>query len=258
MFSVQILFFLLLFVAGLVFGSFLNALEWRLHEKKSLLTRSECSKCHEQLTWYENIPVFSFIFLFGKCRHCHKKISWQYPVVELLLAFLFSFIFYYHSLTGDFSWLLIIRDCLAVFALLFIFIYDTKYTEVSDSITLGSAGILFVFSLFLNISWLSMLLGAVIGGGFFLLQFVVSKGKWIGGGDIRIGILMGVLLGWKLLLLALWLAYVIGGIFSIILVLTKKKGMKTEVAFGTYLSVATFITMFFGTQILEWYFRLIF
>jgi len=130
--------------------------------------------------------------------------------------------------------------------------------EVSDSITLGSAGILFVLSLFLNTSWLSMLLGAVIGGGFFLLQFVVSKGKWIGGGDIRIGILMGILLGWKLLLLALWLAYIIGGIFSIILVLTKKKGMKTEVAFGTYLSVATFVTMFFGSQILNWYLRLIF
>ncbi|OIO18704.1 MAG: hypothetical protein COY69_01660 [Candidatus Magasanikbacteria bacterium CG_4_10_14_0_8_um_filter_32_14] len=258
MFSIQILFYFFFFILGLVFGSFLNALEWRLHEKKSLNTRSECPKCHKVISWYDNIPVFSFLFLHAKCRHCHKKISWQYPMVELLLAFLFSFVFYYYSFVGYFSWLVIIRDCLAVFVLLFIFIYDTKYLEVSDIMTLGSASILFVFSLFLHVSWLSMVIGAMIGGGFFLLQFVVSKGKWIGGGDIRIGILMGVLLGWKLLLLALWLAYMIGGLISIILVLTKKKKMMTEVAFGTYLSLATFIAMFFGTQILDWYFRLVF
>ncbi|MFA7314797.1 MAG: prepilin peptidase [Candidatus Magasanikbacteria bacterium] len=262
MFSLQILFFLLLFVAGLVFGSFLNALEWRLHEKKSLNTRSECPKCHKMIGWYDNVPIFSFLFLRGKCRHCHEKISWQYPIVELLLAFLFCFVFYYHLsfilIGGNFSWLFIIRDCLSLFVLLFIFIYDTKYMEVSDIMTLGSAGIIFVLSLFLQVSWLSMLIGAMIGSGFFLLQFVISKGKWIGGGDIRIGLLMGIILGWKLLLLALWLAYIIGGIVSIIFVLSKKKKMMTEVAFGNYLSLATFIAMFFGTYILDWYFRLIF
>lgn len=252
------LFYLLFFVSGLVFGSFLNSLEWRLHKKKSLNTRSECPKCHKVVSWYDNIPVLSFIILHGKCRHCHKEIGWQYPVVELLLALLFCFVFYFHSATMNISWLAVIRDCIAVFVLLFIFIYDTKYMEVSDAITLGAAGVLFVIGVLLHASWVSMLIGAIIGGGFFFLQYIISKGKWVGGGDIRIGIFMGILLGWQLVLLALWFAYVIGGIISIFLVLTKKKKLKAEVAFGTYLSLATFITMFFGMQILSWYLRLVF
>ncbi|MDD2656397.1 MAG: prepilin peptidase [Patescibacteria group bacterium] len=248
----------LVFIFGLVFGSFLNALEWRLFEKKSLMTRSECTKCHKMIKWYDNIPIFSFLFLKGKCRECQAKISWQYPIVELVMGLLFVFVLFYYFSFADFSILSIVRDCLVIFVLSFVFVYDFKYMEVSDTMTLGSSLLFFIIALFLGSSWFSMILGALIGGGFFLLQFVLSKGKWVGGGDIRIGFLMGILLGWKLLLLALWLAYIIGGFISIFLVLSNKKGMKNEVAFGTYLTVATFITMFFGNQILEWYFRLIF
>ncbi|MFA7244910.1 MAG: prepilin peptidase [Candidatus Magasanikbacteria bacterium] len=258
MFVYTFLGFLLLFVLGIVFGSFLNALEWRLKNNISLTTRSMCPNCKSNIKWYDNIPLFSFIFLRGKCRNCQTKISCQYPRVELILGLLFSFVFYYYTFIGDFSVLSIVRDCLAMFVLVFIFVYDMKYLEVSDIMTMGSAVIFFVLALFLGSSWLSMLLGAMIGAGFFLLQFVVSKGKWVGGGDIRIGFLMGILLGWKLVILALWLAYVIGGIISIFLVMRKKKEMKAEVAFGTYLTVATIITMFLGNQILEWYLRLIF
>jgi len=248
----------LVFIFGLVFGSFLNALEWRLFEKKSLMTRSECPKCHKMIKWYDNIPIFSFLFLKGKCRECQAKISWQYPIVELVVGLLFTFVFFYYSILASFSLVSIIRDCLVVFVLTFIFVYDAKHMEVSDAVTLGGSLLFFLFSLFLGADWLDMLLGGLIGAGFFLLQFIISKGKWVGGGDIRIGLLMGILLGWKLTILALWIAYVIGGIFSIILVLGKKKGLKTEVAFGTYLTVATFLAMFFGSQILEWYFSLIF
>ncbi|EKE07693.1 MAG: hypothetical protein ACD_18C00004G0005 [uncultured bacterium] len=252
------LLYFLLFVFGLIFGSFLNALEWRLYKKKSLWTRSECPNCHKQINWYDNIPVLSFLLLKTKCRNCKEKISWQYPAVELVMGLLFVFVLFYYFSFADFSILSIIRDCLVIFVLAFVFVYDFKYMEVSDSVTLGSSLLFFLISLFLGASWLSMIIGAVVGASFFLLQFIVSKGKWVGGGDIRIGFLMGILLGWKLLLLALWLAYIIGGFISIFLVLSKKKGMKNEVAFGTYLTVATFITMFFGTHILEWYFRLVF
>ncbi|PIZ96306.1 MAG: hypothetical protein COX80_01585 [Candidatus Magasanikbacteria bacterium CG_4_10_14_0_2_um_filter_33_14] len=250
--------YILFFIIGLVLGSFLNALEWRLYNKRSLMERSECPHCHKQIKWYDNVPLVSYILLRGKCRECKNKISLQYPIVEFVMALLFVFVFFYYSSFATFSLFSIIRDCLVLFVLTFIFVYDTKHLEVSDAVTLGASLLFFIVSLFFGANWFDMTLGALIGAGFFLLQFVISKGKWVGGGDIRIGLLMGILLGWKLTILALWIAYVVGGIFSIILVLMKKKGMKTEVAFGTYLTVATFIAMFWGTQILNWYFRLIF
>jgi prepilin signal peptidase PulO-like enzyme (type II secretory pathway) len=151
-----------------------------------------------------------------------------------------------------------------------IFIYDLKYQEIPDSFTLVPAGILFslgvIFSatggsalggqsfnlsIFPNVS--SMLLGAIIAAGFFLLQFVASKGKWIGGGDIRLGVLMGVILGWKLTIIALFMAYVLGAIVGIILLILAKKKRDSQIAFGTFLSVATLVCMFWGNAILSWY-----
>jgi len=114
------LLYFLLFVFGLIFGSFLNALEWRLYKKKSLWTRSECPNCHKQINWYDNIPVLSFLLLKTKCRNCKKKISWQYPAVELVMGLLFVFVLFYYFSFADFSILSIIRDCLVIFVLAFV------------------------------------------------------------------------------------------------------------------------------------------
>jgi len=102
-----------------------------------------------------------------------------------------------------------------------------------------------------------MLIGAAIGGGFFLAQFILSRGKWIGGGDIRLGVFMGVILGWQLTLVALFLAYIVGAIISVGLIAAKKKTLASKVPFGTYLTVTTFVSMFWGSQILNWYIHLI-
>ncbi|MBI2436673.1 MAG: prepilin peptidase [Candidatus Magasanikbacteria bacterium] len=222
------LFYILIFIAGLCLGSFLNALEWRIYNKISLFdARSKCSQCGTQLKWYDNIPLLSFVQLRGKCRACKKHISWQYPLVELSIV---------------------------VWILSFIFIYDFKYQEVLDAMAFIPAILIFVikFAVF-GVSWQDMAIGAVIGSGFFLLQYLVSKGKWVGGGDIRIGLLMGVILGWDLLLLALWIAYIVGAIVSVILLVVKKKNMKSQIAFGTFLSVATLVVMVWGEGILSFY-----
>ena len=101
--------------------------------------------------------------------------------------------------------------------------------------------------------WDSMLLAAFVASGFFFLQFVISKGRWIGGGDIRLGLLMGVILGWPNILVALMLAYVLGAVVGLLLVATRKADMKSAVPFGTFLTVATVVAMFYGNRIVEWY-----
>lgn len=242
-------------ILGLIFGSFLNAVVYRLHEKKSLWERSECQNCQKQIVWYDNIPVFSYFFLKGKCRNCGQKISWQYPIVELTVALLFLLIgFQYQSqISAE-----LLRDLFIVLILVVIFLYDFKYQEIWDRFTLIPAGILFVISLFFHWhSWTDMLLGVLIGSGFFLLQYLVSRGKWIGGGDIRLGVLMGVILGWQNTILALFLAYLIGATVGIYLLITKKKNGKSEIPFGTFLVIGTFVAMWCVERIVGWFMSLL-
>lgn len=250
------LFYILIFIAGLCLGSFLNALEWRIYNKISLFdARSKCSQCGTQLKWYDNIPLLSFVQLRGKCRACKKHISWQYPLVELSMGFVFVLLALTTLQSGSIEelWRLIFRF-FVVWILSFIFIYDFKYQEVLDAMAFIPAILIFVikFAVF-GVSWQDMAIGAVIGSGFFLLQYLVSKGRWVGGGDIRIGLLMGVILGWELLLVALWIAYIVGAIVSVTLLVVKKKKMKSQIAFGTFLSVATLVVMVWGEGILSFY-----
>lgn len=250
-----------IFLVGLSFGSFLNAWVYRVRENMKICNdRSICPVCHTHLKWYDNIPLVSFfILLKGKCRKCKVDIHWQYPVVEFVVGVLFVLVAYLHNfhlnyvLTPE-----LLRDFVIVFLLTFIFIYDFKYQEVLDRVTLLPALILFfVFGTMQWLSWYDMGLGILIGGGFFLVQYIVSRGKWIGGGDIRLGVLMGVILGWQNAILALFIAYVVGAIVGVYLLSKKKKGWKSEVPFGTFLAVATFVAMFWGSEIVSWYLSLL-
>lgn len=260
-------FYLITFLFGLIFGSFLNAYFWRVRENKSIWTgRSICTKCKNKIKWFDNIPIVSFLILRAKCRSCRRKISWQYPLVELWMGLVFVFVYYHIShITYHIPiYIPLVVDCFIIWFLTLIFLYDLKYQEILDRFTLIPAGILFIgilifqfFNLSIFPSVASMLVGAGIASGFFLAQFLISKGRWIGGGDIRLGVLMGVILGWKLTILALFLAYIIGAVIGIILLIFSKKKFDSQIAFGTFLTVATFICMFWGDGILNWYFRLI-
>ena len=261
----------IIFIFGLSIGSFINCLVWRLHEKKTILGRSICPKCKYQLSWYDNIPVFSFLFLRGKCRKCGKSISWQYPAVELITAILFVLVFlinFYPQGTSQFSIfnfqtifnfqfsILILKSWFLITVMIIIFIYDLKYYLILDIITLPACIIIFILNLFLGFNLVNLLISGIIGGSFFLLQFLVSKGKWIGGGDIRLGLLIGLSLAWPMSIFAIFLAYIIGSVISIPLLISKKKKLKSEIPLGIFLSTATIITLFWGEQILNWYLNL--
>lgn len=251
---------IIVFIFGLIFGSFLNVVIWRTHVKESILTgRSHCPKCRHILGPVELVPVVSFLAQKGKCRHCGKPISWQYPLVELATAvlFLLAYLPYELRLTA-YNFFLLARTWFVIATLVVIFVYDLKYYLILDKIIYPAAAVVFLTIPLVSggLNWWSLAdagLAAAIGGGFFLLQYLISKGKWIGGGDMRMGALMGLILGLKELFVALFFAYVIGAIFGLALVATKKKTMKSQIPFGTFLAAGTLIAMFWGVEILKWY-----
>lgn len=259
----QIIFTFLVFTFGLCIGSFINALTIRINNGQSIWGRSQCPHCHKQISGQDNVPLLSFIFLRGHCRHCQIKISWQYPLVELISGILFALIFI--KITGlinlealsSHQWWQIIRDWFVVATMVAIFICDFKWYLIFDKITLPAIAITLALNLILSVGIKSLLLGMLIGGIFFAAQFYLSRGRWIGGGDIRLGILIGAVFGWPTTLLVLFLGYFVGSIVSLVLLAVKNKSWKAEVPLGVFLSVAAIFCLFFGERIMSWYLGLV-
>lgn len=262
----------IIFIFGLIIGSFLNVVILRLEAKKSFLFgRSACPSCKKTIGWYDNIPLVSFLALGGRCRQCKKSISWQYPLVEFFTAAIFVWLNWHFGLSLKF-FVLAVSSCF----LLIIFVYDLKYYLILDRVAVPAIIFAFLANLYLGLGFWNLILGAIIGGGFFALQFFAScivlsfnkqfsvsfkwedKGKWVGDGDIRLGILMGLILGWKFLLVALFLAYTIGAIFGLVLIAWNKKKMSSAVPFGPFLVAATFIAIVYGRDLLNWYLNLLY
>lgn len=247
------MFIVIIFVIGVNCGSFINCLVWRLHAKKTILGRSFCPQCRKQINWYDNIPLLSFLLLKAKCRYCRQSISWQYPLVEAATAIIFILIWYSYYPHSQFSNFQILRDWIFAGFLIVIFIYDLRWYEILDTVTIPAMVIAFIFNLWLGASFWSLLLAALIGGGFFLGQFLISQGRWIGGGDIRLGALMGLMLGYPQVVVALMIAYLSGSVVGAGLLVAKKKQWSSQIPFGTFLSLATIIAMLWGSEILSWY-----
>jgi len=252
--------FFFIFIFGLVIGSFLNALIWRMYTRKSMMERSCCPKCNHVLGVKDLIPLVSFFWQKGKCRYCQKKISWQYPVVELItgiffvLIFVINFKIIFFNEFQNFQFLIItLRDLFFVSVMIIIFVYDLKYGYILDRVTLPAILVGLILNLILGITWQNLILAVGIGGGFFLVQFLISKGRWIGGGDIRMGALLGVFLGWPQILVALFFSYILGAIIGVGLIIFKKKTWKSEIPFGVFLAIGAIISLFFGEQILANY-----
>ena len=240
----------LFFLLGLIFGSFINSLVYRRYSNLSLWGRSFCQNCRKTLIFYDLIPFFSFIFLGGKCRYCQKQISWQYPLVELITGLLFALVWLKNQ-TVD---LFLFRDLFFILVLIFLFVFDLKYYLILDKIIWPALLVVFTFNLILDIGIWSLVIGVAIGSGFFLLQYLVSSGKWVGLGDAKLGALIGIMLGWKLTLLAIVIAYLIGGLIAIILLISKQKKFGDVLPMGTFLACAAIIVLLWGEKILTWYF----
>lgn len=248
---------LVITLLGLAIGSFLNVVIGRLRSGETAWrSRSHCPDCHAVLRPSELIPLFSFVFLRGRCRSCRKPISWQYPIVEFSTAALFFSAYWLHGgaagLLGGGA-LPILRDWLFISGLTVVFVVDLLDMVVFDSVTIPMTIGAFIFSVATGAKPLNLLLAALVGGGFFLLQYAVSRGRWIGGGDIRIGAMMGMMLGFPGVLLALFVAYVVGALTALVLLAGGKAKWSSQMAFGTFLSFATVFVLFFGQRLLVWY-----
>lgn len=276
---------LVLIVAGLVLGSFVNALVYRLHmqdkagdksdAKGSRQTvggknvdlsiakgRSVCVHCGHELAWKDLVPVLSWLLLKGKCRYCHKPISWQYPAVELATAMLFvlSSVFWPEPLIFDVKtlvyfvgWLIILTGFVALT------VYDIRWMLLPDKIVFPlmiMASLLVALEVVLSGSQVLTQTGlsVIIAGGVFFLLFQISGGRWIGGGDVKLGALIGLVLRDPFQAFAmLLLASMLGTIFILPGLLLGKITAKSHIPFGPFLIVAAVLVFLFGPTFLDWY-----
>jgi len=268
--------YFLIFVLGLIVGSFLNCVIFRLKEKKSFIKeRSRCPYCGYPLAWYDLIPVLSFIILRRRCRYCQKPISWQYPIVEMSTGLIFLLIFNFQFLTSNqfsisnFQFLNFIYYLLIACFLIVIFVYDLRYFVIPNKVLYPAIAVSLMYRLSVpiiknqllivnhHLSIINYLFAALGAAGFFLAVYLLSKGKWLGFGDIKLAILLGLILGWPKILLGLFLSFLVGAIIGIGLIIFAKKKLKSEVPFAPFLIIGTFIALFWGEQIISWYLSLI-
>jgi len=250
------------FLVGLLIGSFLNVVIFRFDTGETVVSgRSRCNSCKGTIAWYDNIPLLSFIVLRGQCRNCREKISWQYPAVEFATATLFAATgqsFLSFGGLGSIVWTVFVLGLIAT--LVVIFTYDVLRMEIPV------AGLVFgigwtLFSLFLL--WYldspreafldSRLAEGLIGGAVAFLLFyalvLFSKETWMGEGDAWLALLLGLVVGWKLLLPTLTLAFGSGALVGIMLMLFRKKDMQSRIPFGPFLAASVIFMLFFGTMV---------
>ena len=247
------------FAFGAVIGSFLNCVIWRLRTKESFLRgRSYCPKCRHVLAAADLVPLLSFLLLRGKCRYCSLRIDPSYFLIESATGLLFLLVALVSFPAGAASIGMtamaeLLLGWFLVAVLVIVFVFDLRYMLIPRSLTLPAAALAFAANIALGDDILMAAIGIAVGGGFFWLQRVLSQGKWIGGGDVYLGLLMGAALGFPLVLVALFFAYVIGAVFGVSMMAVRRKSMKSEIPFGTFLSAATIFTMLYGQTVLDWY-----
>jgi leader peptidase (prepilin peptidase)/N-methyltransferase len=259
----DVLLIIIFVVLGLCFGSFVNAWIWRTKEGKSVAKgRSMCPDCKHQLSATDNIPLVSYLFLRGKCRHCHKPISIQYPLVEIITALLFVALYLYFDPTNAYQWFLLVAWCVITVLLVAAFVYDLRWMLLPDKFTLPVIGIAVILLVaqamqFGVASIYSQLIATMVFSGFYLVVWVLSKGKILGGGDIRLAVLMGLLLSVPQLLVAVFVTYTIGALVGVLLIALKLKKRTDPVPFAPFLILGLYFGLFFGNQVSSWYLSMI-
>jgi leader peptidase (prepilin peptidase) / N-methyltransferase len=266
---------------GLIAGSFLNACIWRIPIQESLLPRSHCPQCGGKIAFYDNIPVISYLLLWGRCRYCRCRISWRYPAVEIGTAAFYVLLVWRFDLS--FSLIPAVLFASMLIALIFI---DLDHMILPDVITLPGilAGFLLSplqdpifffdsFTSFLTAGWkpagwipyytayLGSFLGLAIGGGLLWavaeIYFRVRKIEGLGFGDVKMMALVGAFIGWKYALLTIFLGSFSGAVIGLLYVRYKNLDFhRYQIPFGIFLGIAALVTLLTGPEILDWYFTL--
>lgn len=239
------------FLLGLIFGSFFNVVGLRLPKNIPFANdRSICPNCKHQLAWFENIPLISFIVQRGKCRYCKENISYIYPTIELLTGILFAVSFAKVGLSLE-----LITALLLMSMLIIILVTDIKYMLIPNKVLMFFFPLLLVMRLIVPLNpWWSAAAGCLTGVLVIAVIILISHGG-MGGGDMKLFGVIGLVLGVKEVLLAFFLSCMIGAIIGMSLLLFKIIGRKQPIPFGPYIVVGTIITYFYGDFLIDWYFN---
>lgn len=251
--------FILIF--GLVIGSFLNALTWRLPRKQSLRGRSRCVHCGRILLFEELVPVLSFIFLKGKCRGCGRRIAWRYPAVELTAALLF-YVFWLlvQPQTGG-GWLELARFWLLAVFCLIVFIVDLEHYLILDSVVFSAWAVFAILNFVSDAGSgaagfnhsLSGLFGLLVGVLPFFAIWFLSAGKLMGFGDVKLMLPLGTALGWPGIGVAIFFAVFTGSLIGVSLILRGKGTLKSPLPFGSFLACGALFAAAYGPNVVSWY-----
>lgn len=249
----NIIILIVIAVFGLVIGSFLNVLIFRIDNLKSVLKgRSKCMHCKHVLSSNDLVPLFSFLLLRGRCRYCHKKLSWQYPIVEASTALVFALLY-----VKFYSFPLAILFYAVIFsALIVVFVHDLKTQYIPERFVYFTVVLLLLGGAYFGkMSYGNMLLGGLVGGGIPAVLVLVSREKWMGAGDIGVGLVLGLLLGFPTAIFGFFLSTLLGSVVGVTYVYLNKKTIKTSIPFAPYLVTAALISLLWGQSVMNWYFN---
>ncbi|TDT61967.1 prepilin peptidase [Fonticella tunisiensis] len=245
---------LLVFIFGLIIGSFLNVCIYRIPRGESIsCPPSHCTSCGRRIRWYDMFPVLSYLLLRGKCRFCGDRISIKYPLIELTTGALFAALYINYGLSFEF-----IKFALFISLLIVIGIIDLNTMDVYLKTTIFGviSGIVFmIIGYYLYGNVMEYISGGLLGGGTIALIIILTKG--MGWGDAEICLVSGLFLGLRLAVVMLFLSFVIGGFTGIALILLKKKSRRDYIPFGPFIALSSIVTTFFGERILTWYLSLL-
>ena len=240
---------IILFLLGTAIGSFLNVLIDRIPAGLPLfIDRSHCDRCKHTLSWYDLIPILSWVLLGAKCRYCKAPISIQYPVIEAITGLVFVLSYYFPIYSVSFT--------IILFSLLIaLFMTDLKYYLLPDKLMYPLLGVSAIALLVYEPSQLiTHIISAVLAAVFFVMLIVISRGKGMGWGDVMYGLFLGILLGHPGTIVALYIAFLTGAFISVILLLSKKKKFGQIIPFGPFLILGTVISLYFSNYIWNIYF----
>lgn len=256
---------IMLILLGLCFGDFLTAFVERLHDGRDWVKgHSECESCHHRLNYLDMLPVVGWLLVGGKCRYCKKPIARHYPLIEIATAALFvlSYVAWPHGfkaagLTQFVVWLVVIIGAMALI------VYDLRWMILPNKIlypliVLAIIGVVAQATVFHGgaNTIREAVLGIVAAGGVFFVLFQLSAGRWIGGGDVKLGILIGLLIGGPLKsLLVIFIASILGTVVALPLLATKRLKRNSHMPFGPFLLMGMVVVMLYGQQIVDWYLR---
>ncbi len=252
LYNVLTIFFAIL---GLVYGSFLNMLLWRLPRGESIGGRSQCISCNYQLAWYDLIPVLSFIFLRGQCRSCAQRIPPRYLFVELGSCLLFGLLGWW--VAPGLTTLSLVAT--SVFLGLFygLFCFDLMFFILPDVFTLSGAVLAVVYAFFVLPSWPSFVLTSLVSALLFGILYVVSHGRWLGLGDVKLILFIGLVFGYPMTYFIVVGSVWAGALVGLGLIATKKATMKKALPFGAFLTAVSILSIFVSSHLtfLETFFR---